>query len=222
MTRREFAKHIDHTALKPETREKDIRQICEEAVEHSFGAVCVMPWFVMKARDFLMELESNIPVCTVVGFPNGAHLPEVKQLEARCALDDGALELDMVMNISAFKSGDRDAVAQDIIEIAEIVHDREATLKVILETCLLKEDEIRRACDIATKAGANYIKTSTGFGPSGATVQAVELIREHTPAEVKIKAAGGIADYETALAMIEAGADKIGTSKAIAIMKGYS
>ena len=222
MTRAEFARRIDHTALRPETREKDIRRICDEAAEYGFGAVCVVPWFVMKTRDYLMDLEADIPVCTVIGFPNGAHLPEVKQLEARCALDDGALQLDMVMNLSAFKSGDRDAVTEEIEAVTEIVHDRGATLKLILETALLKDEEIRRACEVATEAGVDYIKTSTGFGPGGATVEAVRIIRECTPSEIRIKASGGIADFETANALLQAGADRIGASKSVAIIKGFA
>lgn len=220
MTKAELARRIDHTALKPDTREKDIRQLCQEAVEYGFASVCVMPYYVMVARDILMELESEIPVCTVVGFPNGAHLTEVKQLEARCGLDDGARELDMVINIGALKSGKRDVVTEEIESVVEIVHEREALLKVILETGLLKPDEIRRACEIAVEAGADFLKTSTGFFGEGATIEVVKLMRECCPEDVQIKASGGIGDTETAIAMIEAGADRLGCSRSVQIVKG--
>ncbi len=218
----ELAACIDHTALSPDTTERDIIRICGEAAEHGFASVCVMPWFVLAAREALAEQNSEIVVCTVVGFPNGAHLGEVKQLEARYALDDGALELDMMMNLSAFKSGKREEVLKDIEAIVDIAHERDALLKVILETSLLNDDEIRRACEIVDKAGADYVKTSTGFASGGATVEAVRLMRECCPEDMGVKASGGIGDYETAVAMIEAGADRIGSSKSVRIMSGMS
>lgn len=220
MTAAELAARIDHTVLKPEATERDIRRACQEVAEHRFAAVCVMPYYVMTARDILAELESKIPVCTVIGFPNGAHLPDVKQLEARCALDDGALELDMVMNLSMFKSGRRDETLEDIQSIVDIAHDRDALVKVIIETALLNDDEIRRACEIVDESGADYVKTCTGFGPGGATVEAVRLIRESLPEDMGVKASGEIRDYQTALAMLEAGADRLGTSHSVKIITG--
>lgn len=220
MTAAELAACIDHTILKPEATERDIRRACQEAAEYRFASVCVMPYYVMTARDILAELESKIPVCTVIGFPNGAHIPDVKQLEARCALDDGALELDMVMNLSMFKSGHRDETLEDIQMIVDIAHDRDALVKVIIETALLNDDEIRRACDIVDESGADYVKTCTGFGPGGATVEAVRLIRESLPEDMGVKASGEIRDYQTALAMLEAGADRLGTSSSVKIITG--
>jgi len=218
----ELASTIDHTALKPETSERDIKRLCGEAAEHGFASVCVMPWYVLTASEALAELETDIPVCTVIGFPNGAHLTEVKQLEARYALDDGAMELDMVMNLSAFKSGRREDVEKDIEAIVDIAHERGALLKVIIETALLNDDEIRRACEIADKAAADYIKTSTGFGPGGAKAAVVKLIRECCPEDMGVKASGGISDYETAIAMLEAGAERLGTSRSVRIVKDLS
>ena len=218
----ELAACIDHTALNPETTERDIIKLCGEAAEYGFASVCVMPWYVLTAREALAEQSSDILVCTVVGFPNGSHLGEVKQLEARCALDDGALELDMMMNLSAFKTGKREEVQKDIEAIVDIAHERDAILKVIIETCLLNDDEIRRACEIVDRAGADYVKTSSGYSSGGATVEKVRLIREYCPEDMGVKASGGIGDHETAMAMIEAGADRIGSSRSVKIMNGMS
>ena len=220
MNASELASIIDHTALKSETSERDIKRVCGEAVEHGFASVCVMPWYVLTASQAITELEADIPISTVIGFPNGAHLTEVKQLEARCALDDGAAELDMMMNLSAFKSGRREDVQKDIEAIVDIAHERDALVKVIIETALLNDDEIRRACEIADKAAADYVKTSTGFSDGGATVEAVKLMRECCPEDMGVKASGGIRDYETAIAMVNAGAERIGTSKSVNIITG--
>lgn len=220
MNASELAACIDHTILKPETTERDVRNACEEAVEYRFASVCVMPYYVMTARDILAQFDSQIPVCTVIGFPNGAHLTDVKQLETRCALDDGALEIDMVMNLSAFKSGRRDEVLGDIERIVDIAHDRDAIVKVIIETALLNDDEIRRACEIVDESGADYVKTCTGFGPGGATVEAVRLIRESLPEDMGVKASGEIRDYATVEQLLKAGADRIGTSSSVKIMTG--
>ena len=215
-----LARLIDHTALAPETTERQIITLCDEAAAHRFAAVCMMPWYVTTARARLLEIESTIPICAAIGFPNGAHLSDVKAIEAQYALDDGAMELDMVMNLAAFKSGKRDAVLADIRAVVDVAHERDAIVKVIVETALLNESEIRRACAIAVEANADFVKTSTGFGPGGATVEAVRLIRDCVPAETGVKASGGIADKATAEALVEAGADRIGTSKGMKVVEG--
>lgn len=217
LTRQKIAARIDHSALKPDTTERDIKRLCSEAAEHGFAAVCVMPWYLLTTREMLGEFDSKASLVTVIGFPNGAHHGEVKQLEARCALDDGAVELDMMMNLSAFKSGRRDDVLSDIQKVAEIAHERDAVLKVIIESALLNDDEIRRACELADLGEADYVKTSSGFF-GGATVEAVRLIRESIPEDMGVKASGDIRDFETAKAMIEAGADRIGASRSVAIV----
>jgi deoxyribose-phosphate aldolase len=220
MTRRELARYLDHTALKPETTEGQVRALCDEAHRDNFASVCVMPYHVPAAVRFLEELESTVPVCTAIGFPLGAHQTVVKVAEARKALHDGAFELDMVMNIGALKSNHPQVVLADIISMATTAHEAGAILKVILETSLLSDDEKRHACELAARAGADFVKTSTGFSGGGATVEDIQLMRATLPAQMRIKASGGIRDYATALAMIEAGADRIGASASVGICDG--
>ncbi|PRX41134.1 deoxyribose-phosphate aldolase [Planifilum fimeticola] len=214
MTVTNLASIIDHTLLKPEATASDIDRLCQEALESEFAAVCVNPWWVSRAAERLKE--SDIQVCTVVGFPLGATTTEVKAAETKRAVADGASEIDMVMNIGAFKSGDRQGVEEDIRAVVRAAGGR--TVKVILETGLLDEGEIRLACELAKAAGAHFVKTSTGFGPGGATVEAVRIMREAVGPEMGVKASGGIRSLAAAKKMISAGANRIGTSSGVAIL----
>ncbi|GAA5344544.1 deoxyribose-phosphate aldolase [Planifilum fimeticola] len=214
MTVTNLASIIDHTLLKPEATASDIDRLCQEALESEFAAVCVNPWWVSRAAERLKE--SDVQVCTVVGFPLGATTTEVKAAETKRAVADGASEIDMVMNIGAFKSGDRQGVEEDIRAVVRAAGGR--TVKVILETGLLDEGEIRLACELAKAAGAHFVKTSTGFGPGGATVEAVRIMREAVGPEMGVKASGGIRSLAAAKKMISAGANRIGTSSGVAIL----
>lgn len=208
-----IAKMIDHTALSACADKKDIETLCAEAQQYGFGAVCVNPCRVALAASVLKS--SAVKVVTVVGFPLGATTIRAKCEEAAEAVASGADEIDMVMNIGKFKDGADAYVAE---EIAKVKQSCGVTLKVIIETCLLGDDEIARAARIAAESGADYVKTSTGFSKGGATAEAVKIIKRNC-GRAKIKAAGGIRDYQTALAMIAAGADRIGTSNGVAIVK---
>lgn len=212
---RPIASLIDHTLLKPEATREQIARLCEEAQKYGFAAVCVNPTNVKLAAKLLED--SSVAVCTVVGFPLGATLPEVKAYEAQQALSQGAAEIDMVINIGALKSGDRELVEQDIAAVARLCHDHGAICKVIIEAALLTEEEKVTACQLAKEAGADYVKTSTGFGPGGATVEDVALMRRVVGPSMGVKAAGGIRTLETARAMIQAGATRIGTSSGVKI-----
>jgi deoxyribose-phosphate aldolase len=211
---------IDHTALKPETSESQIIQLCREAHEYGFATVCVMPYWVPVAFRVLEEVGSAVRVCAAIGFPNGMHQSVIKVAEARKAMHDGAIELDMVMNVGALKSNHPAVVMADIMAVAMAAHEGGAIVKVILETSLLSDDEKRVACELASRANADFVKTSTGFGGGGATVDDIRLMRAASAPSVRVKASGGIRDYATAMAMIEAGADRIGTSSGIAIVEG--
>jgi deoxyribose-phosphate aldolase len=206
---------IDHTLLKPEATYDQIAQLCEEAREYGFTAVCVNPTNVKLAAELLKG--SPVAVCTVIGFPLGATLPEVKAYEAQQTIHHGATEIDMVINIGALKSEDYELVEQDIAAVARTCHDNGAICKVIIEAALLTEEEKITACQLAKKAGSDYVKTSTGFGPGGATVGDVTLMRRVIGPSMGIKAAGGIRTLETAKKMIEAGATRIGTSSSVKI-----
>jgi deoxyribose-phosphate aldolase len=206
---------IDHTLLKPEATYDQIAQLCEEAREYGFTAVCVNPTNVKLAAELLKG--SPVAVCTVIGFPLGATLPEVKAYEAQQTIHHGATEIDMVINIGALKSEDYELVEQDIAAVARTCHDNGAICKVIIEAALLTEEEKITACQLAKKAGSDYVKTSTGFGPGGATVEDVTLMRRVIGPSMGIKAAGGIRTLETAKKMIEAGATRIGTSSSVKI-----
>ena len=208
---------IDHTLLKPEATHDQITQLCEEAREYGFAAVCVNPTNVKLAAELLKG--SPVAVCTVIGFPLGATLPEVKAYEAQQTIHHGATEIDMVINIGALKSEDYELLEQDITAVARTCHDNGAICKVIIEAALLTEEEKITACQLAKKAGSDYVKTSTGFGPGGATVEDVTLMRRVIGPSMGIKAAGGIRTLETAKKMIEAGATRIGTSSGVKIVQ---
>ncbi|KUH33101.1 2-deoxyribose-5-phosphate aldolase [Thermococcus celericrescens] len=216
----DIAGYIDHTNLKAYATADDIKRLCDEAVEYGFYAVCVNPYRVKLARDYLREKGANVKVASVIGFPLGATPTEVKVFEAERALDDGADELDMVINIGALKDGDYEYVRKDIAEVVKVAHARGAKVKVIIETCYLTEEEKVKACELAKEAGADFVKTSTGFGTGGATVEDVRLMRKVVGPEMGVKAAGGIRTYEQAVAMVEAGATRIGTSSGIKIVGG--
>lgn len=214
----DIAKCIDHTQLKPDASEADIKKLCAEAGDAKFASVCVSPSYVPLA---VRELSgSSVSVCTVVGFPSGAHLPEIKSLETRRAIRDGAQEIDMVINIGALKSGNFDLVYRDIKLVCEACEDGGAISKVIIEAAYLNNDEKIKACELAKKARANYVKTSTGFGPHGATAEDVALMKSVVgEAGIGVKAAGGIRSYEDAKAMIIAGATRLGASAGIKIVQ---
>ncbi len=216
----EIAKFIDHTNLKPYATKEDITRLCDEAMEYGFYAVCVNPYRVKLAKSYLEEKKANVKVASVIGFPLGATPTEVKVFEAKKALEDGADELDMVINIGALKDGNYDYVKRDIEEVVKVAHEKGAKVKVIIEICYLTEEEKIKACELAKEAGAHFVKTSTGFGTGGATVEDVKLMRKVVGPEMGVKAAGGIRTYEQAVAMINAGATRIGTSSGVKIVEG--
>lgn len=214
----DVARCIDHTMLKPDATEDDIITLCAEAREFQFASVCVSPSYVRLSAQELAG--SPVKVCTVVGFPSGAHTPEIKAMEARHAIREGAEEIDMVINIGALKSGDDDLVYRDIRAVVEACNDGSATSKIIIEAALLTEDEKVRACTLAKNARANYVKTSTGFGPGGATAEDVALMSKIVgKAGIGVKAAGGIKSYDDAQKMIKAGATRLGASAGIKILQ---
>src|SRR3954469_2128565 len=214
-TAHDWASLIDHTLLKPEASETDIRKLCSEAAEFGFASVCVNPSWVKIAAQFLKG--SGVPVCTVIGFPLGATLPDVKAYEARRAIFNGAREVDMVINIGALKSGDDCAVEDDIKAVVEAAHENHILCKVIIETALLTDEEKVRACLAAKNAGADFVKTSTGFSKGGATVHDVALMRHTVGRSLGVKASGGVKGIEDAGAMFEAGATRIGASVGVKI-----
>jgi deoxyribose-phosphate aldolase len=212
-----LAQLIDHTLLKPDATQDQIAQLCFEARKYGFATVCVNPSNVKLCSQLLQG--SKVHVCTVVGFPLGATPPEVKAYEAQQAIDDGATEVDMVINIGALKSKDYGLVERDIASVARTCHAGGAILKVIIEAALLNDDEKVKACQLAQTAGADYVKTSTGFGPGGATTHDVELMRRAVGPDMGIKAAGGIRSLEDARAMVAAGATRIGASASVKIVQ---
>ena len=212
---KDWASLIDHTLLKPEATDEDIKRLCEEAARYRFASVCVNPTWVRVAACSLRG--SGVPVCTVIGFPLGATLSDVKAYEARRAILDGATEVDMVINVGALKSGDDCLVEHDIRSVVEVAHEYEATCKVIIETALLTDDEKVRACLAAKKAGADFVKTSTGFAKSGATVADIALMRRTVGSELGVKASGGVKGLEDARKLVEAGATRIGASVGVKI-----
>src|SRR5690554_90741 len=208
---------IDHTILKPDAKKDEIQALCQEAKEFCFYAVCVNPYYVSLCKDLLEG--SKVKIATVIGFPLGANTSDIKALETKKAIDDGADEIDMVINIGALKDGDYGVVRDDIKAVVEAAKDR-ARVKVIIETSLLTDDEKIKACELSLEAGADFVKTSTGFSTGGATVEDVKLMKSVVKDKMEIKASGGVRDFETARKMIEAGARRIGTSSGVKIVKG--
>ncbi len=217
MAGEELASYIDHTQLRPEATAAQVLQLCDEAIKYNFAAICIAPCYVQMAKERL-GVGSTVKLATVVGFPLGYHHSKVKFLETHQAIADGATEIDVVMNISAFKSGKYDEVENELSDLAKFCHLKEAELKVIIETAYLDESEIIKACELCVNAGVDYVKTSTGFAAKGATLEDVKLMRSVLPKSMKIKAAGGIRTYEDAVAFIKAGADRIGCSASIQIV----
>ena len=212
-----LSSYIDHTILKADASAEDVIKLCEEAAEHNFCSVCVNSSRVLLASEQLKG--SSVKVCSVVGFPLGAMNSEAKGFEASIAVSEGASEIDMVINIGFLKDGKLDAFEEDIKSVRKSCGEG-IILKVIIETALITDEEKNTACRIAEKAGADFVKTSTGFSTGGATVEDVELMRAAVSDKVKIKASGGVRSYEDAVKMIEAGAERLGTSSGIAIING--
>jgi deoxyribose-phosphate aldolase len=211
-----LAKYIDHTLLKPDATAADIEKLCREAIEHRFWSVCVNGSRVAQA--YALVEESGIKVASVVGFPLGAMSSDVKRLEVEAAIDDGAQEIDVVLNIGKLKDGDDKYVLRELRDVVDAAEER--TVKVILETCLLSRDEKIRACKLVVESGAHFVKTSTGFSTGGATTHDVQLMRECVGPDFGVKASGGIRDAQIALGMIQSGATRLGTSAGVAILKG--
>ena len=208
---------IDHTALKADTSKENIRVLCEEAKVNKFKAVCVNPTHVKYCSELLED--SEVRVATVIGFPLGANTSQTKAFETKDAIAMGAHEVDMVINVGALKDGNFDLVRSDI-EAVVVAAANKALVKVIIETALLTDDEKKKACQLAMEAGADFVKTSTGFSTGGATLEDVRLMRSVVGEKLGVKASGGVKDYKTAVAMMEAGASRIGTSSGVAIVKG--
>ena len=209
-------KFIDHTILKPETTQEQVEKILSEAKEYDFASVCVNPTWVSLAAESLKD--TDVKVCTVIGFPLGANTSAVKAFETEDAIANGADEIDMVINVGALKAGNDALVLDDIKAVVDASGDK--LVKVIIETCLLTDDEKVRACQLSKEAGADYVKTSTGFSSGGATVADVALMRKTVGPDMGVKASGGARSYEDAIAFIEAGASRIGASSGVAIMNG--
>ncbi len=207
---------IDHTLLKPDATRSMIKKLCNEAIENNFGAICVNPYHVKYCKDLLKD--SEVKVATVVGFPLGANTKDVKAFETKDAIKNGADEIDMVINIGALKDGDFDTVKDDILAVVEATNGK-ALVKVIIETCLLNEEEKKMACKLAMEAGADFVKTSTGFSTDGAKVEDIRLMKLVVGDKLGIKASGGVRDLQAAREMIEAGATRLGTSSGVKIVK---
>lgn len=212
-----IAPYIDHTILKPDTNSEQIRQLCQEALTYGFAAVCVPPYFVSLANDILAE--SNVKIATVIGFPFGYSTIAAKVEEAKRAIEDGAVELDVVVNIAAIKDARWNYVQNELDILTTTCHLQDKKIKIIFETGLMNEAEIIKLCQISTAIGADFVKTSTGFSSTGASVEVVQLMKNNIPNTIKIKASGGIRTISDAEAMIVAGADRIGTSSGVAMIQ---
>ena len=212
-----YAKMIDHTALKADTSIEQIEALCVEAKEYNFASVCVNPTWVKTASELLKN--SGVDICTVIGFPLGANTPETKAFETKDAIAKGATEVDMVINVAALKGKNNDLVERDIRAVVEAAKGKALT-KVIIETCLLTNEEKERACRIAVKAGADFVKTSTGFSTGGATIEDISLMRKVVGPAIGVKASGGVRSLTDTKAMIDAGATRIGASSGVSIVKG--
>lgn len=213
------ARMIDHTLLKADATKDQIEKICAEAKEYNFASVCVNPTWVKLSSELLKGTE--VKVCTVIGFPLGASTPETKAFETENAIENGAEEVDMVINIGALKGGDNELVERDIRAVCEAAKGKALT-KVIIETCLLTDEEKVRACELSVKAGADFVKTSTGFSTGGATAEDISLMRKTVGPDIGVKASGGVRSAEDAQKMIEAGATRIGASSGAAIVNGLT
>ncbi|QUW22211.1 deoxyribose-phosphate aldolase [Sporosarcina sp. Marseille-Q4063] len=214
---KDFAKFIDHTVLKADAKKEEIVELCEEAKMYSFASVCINPTWVKTAAAALEG--SSVKVCTVIGFPLGASTSEVKAFETKNAIENGATEIDMVINIGALRDGDDETVKKDIASVVEAAKDK-AIVKVIIETSLLTDNEKRTACELAVVAGADFVKTSTGFSTGGATEEDVKLMRAVVGPVTGVKASGGVRSFEDMQKMINAGATRIGASSGVQIMSG--
>ncbi|MBS6160470.1 MAG: deoxyribose-phosphate aldolase [Blautia sp.] len=214
MEKREILKRLDHTLLKQTATWEQIRGLCEEGMEYQVASVCIPPCYVKKAKDYVQE---GLKICTVIGFPNGNMTTAAKVFETEDAVKNGADEIDMVINLGMVKDRDYEGVLAEIQAVKKACHGK--LLKVIIETCLLTEEEKIELCKVVTMSGADYIKTSTGFSTGGATFADVELMRKHVGKEVKVKAAGGIASVEDAEKFISLGADRLGTSRLISLLE---
>lgn len=216
-----FSKYFDHTILKADATAKDVKQICQEAKDYDFASVCVNSYYTPLVAEELKD--TDVKVCTVIGFPLGAMSTLSKKMETIDAIENGADEIDMVINVGALKAKDYEEVLYDIKEVKDAcIHNpawKEATLKVIIETCLLTEEEKVKACELAVEAGADFVKTSTGFSTGGAKAEDVALMKKTVAGKAWVKASGGIRGLETAKAMIQAGADRLGTSATVQIME---
>lgn len=214
----ELNRYIDHTLLKPEATKEAIVQLCQEAKAYEFMSVCVQPTWVSTAKQELED--SKVKVCTVIGFPHGANTPETKAFETANAIANGADEVDMVINIGAVKSQNWELVKHDIDAVVTVAKEKGVLNKVIIETCLLTDDEKVKVCEICKQVGADFVKTSTGFSTGGATVEDIALMRQTVGADMGVKASGGVRSKEDALAMINAGATRLGASSGVQICKG--
>ncbi|MEH7087087.1 deoxyribose-phosphate aldolase [Neobacillus drentensis] len=212
-----YANLIDHTLLKADTKKEAIVKLCEEAKQYGFASVCVNPTWVQKAAEILKE--TDVKVCTVIGFPLGANTPETKAFEVKNAIENGATEVDTVINIGALKDKNDELVEQDIRVVVDAAKGK-ALVKVIIEACLLTEEEKVRACELAVKAGTDFVKTSTGFSLYGATVEDVAIMRKAVGPDIGVKASGGVRDLNDLKAMVEAGATRIGSSSSVALFTG--
>ena len=214
MDKSEILKHVDHTLLLQTATWEEIRQICDDAIKYQTASVCIPPSYVKQAEEYM---QGQIPVCTVIGFPNGYMTTKAKEFETKDAIANGASEIDMVINIGWLKDKKYELIEEEICVLKAACEEK--ILKVIIETCLLAEEEKIKMCEIVTKAGADYIKTSTGFSSAGATFDDVKLFAEHVAPNVKIKAAGGISSLEDAEKFLLLGADRLGTSRIIKLVK---
>lgn len=214
MSEEEILEHVDHTLLLQTATWEEIRQICDDAIQYQTASVCIPPSYVKQASEYV---QGSVSVCTVIGFPNGYMTTKAKEFETRDAIANGASEIDMVINVGWLKDKKYDLITEEIRILKAACGDK--ILKVIIETCLLEEEEKIKMCEIVTEAGADYIKTSTGFSSGGATFEDVELFAKHVGSQVKIKAAGGITSMEDARRFLELGADRLGTSRIIKLLK---
>ena len=215
-TYNEIAKMIDHSLLNPALTDKELEQGCRLGLEYECGSVCIMPYYLDRCAEILRG--SAVKASTTIGFPHGGHTTAIKAAEARRALDDGAEELDMVVNISKVLSGDWEYVQRDIHAVIELTHARGQKVKVIFENCYLKDDQKIRLCEICGELGADWVKTSTGYGPGGATIEDLKLMRAYSPARAQVKAAGGIRDLDRLLEVRALGVTRVGASRTAEIL----